>query len=115
MVGNRFHENGAAPPTPRQHPMPEIGALARSAECPPGTARQRKIQEDNRVRRPQPLLDRIIRTKVAIHDPFFFTDEFLLQMNPLIARRWEKARPPENFVQLDYGQSCDVTQTPGQG
>jgi len=115
MVGNRFHENGPAPPTPRQHPTPEVGALARSAQCPPGAPRQRKIQQDNRVRSPQPLFDCVVGAKVAIHDPLFFTDEFLLQMNPLIARGWEKTRSPENFVQLDHGQSCDVTQTPGQG
>ena len=78
VVGNRVHESRSALKAIRQEPTPEVGALARSSDCPPGAADEREIQENDRVRRSKPNLDGVIGTQVTIHNPSSLLDKLLL-------------------------------------
>jgi hypothetical protein len=110
MLGNRFHQRWPASPPIRHQPPPEVCTLSPSPQCPPGTASERKIQQDNRVCSPQSDFDRVIRPQIAIHDPALFLDQLLLRLDPFVARRGREFLLPETFVQLDERQSGDSTQ-----
>ncbi len=112
IVGNRLHESGATLKAIRPEPTPEVGALARSSNRSPGAAHERKIQEDDRVRRSKPNLDSVVRTQVTIHDPSIFRDKLLLQDRPLITRCCDKAWLPEDLVKLDHWNPGDLVKAP---
>ena len=59
-------------------PAPEVGAFGGSAQGAPGTAEEREVQQNDRIRRTQPHLDGIIRAKIPIQNPLFLLDERLL-------------------------------------
>jgi hypothetical protein len=104
MVRDGLHENRTTLKAVRQEPTPEVATLARSTDCSPSTADEREVQENDCVRRSKPNLNSVVRTQVAIHDPSFFRDEFLLQDNPLIARCCDKTCPPEDLVNSITGR-----------
>ena len=95
-----------------QQPSPEIPPLARAQQRTPGAQNDRDIEEDHRVCCAQPNLDGVIWTQVAVHDPRGLGDQCLLDRDPLLAWRRGEAGAPEDFVQLDHGQSRDLPQSP---
>jgi len=110
ILRDRFHKKRAASPPIRHQPPPEVCTLSPSPQCPPSTASEGKIQQDNGIRGPQPDFHGIIRAQVAVDNPALFLDQLLLHLQPLLARRCRKSLPPENFVQLDDRQSSDFAQ-----
>jgi hypothetical protein len=114
MLGNRVQEKRQASAPIADDPTPEAGAFVRSPERPPGAADKREVEQKNGVSSVQPCFNSIRGAKVTIQDPSFFPNKPLLQLNPLIARRWEKAGTPEKLVQLDHGQARDFSQAQSQ-
>jgi hypothetical protein len=110
MARNRFQENRTTSAAIGQQPKPEVGSLARSSECSPGAAEQRKIQENDGIGRTQADLDSIIRAEIAIHDPSLVFDKPLLYLNPPVVRRCDEAALPEDLVQFYYWKRCDLAQ-----
>src|SRR5205814_6218838 len=96
-------------------PEPEIKALARSPDGSPCASYKREIQENDCVRSSKSDFEHIKRPQVSVHDPLVLRDEFPLELCPLIPWRLDKAGPPEDFVQLYHGQSCDLTKLQGEG
>ena len=112
VVGNRLRESRTALKAIRQEPTPEVGTLARSSDRSPGAADERKVQENDRVRRSKPNLDGVVRTQVTIHDPSIFRDKLLLHNRPLITRHCDKTWPPEDLIKLDGWEPGDLAQAP---
>ena len=114
VLSDRLPEKRTALTAIRQEPAPEVGTLARSPDCSPSAADEREVQKNDRVRRSKANLDSVVGTQVTIHDPAIFCYKLLLHDHPLIARCCDKTWPPEDLVKLDYRESRDLAQEPGE-
>src|SRR5436190_20383948 len=112
IPGNRICETGHAFATIEKNPAPEVGAFGGSAEDAERTSEEREVQQNDRIRRTQPHLDRIIRAKITIQDPLFFLDEALLQLDPLNTGSREQAGSPEDLIEFTHRQARDLAQLP---
>jgi hypothetical protein len=112
VVSDRLHENRATLTAIRHQPPPEVGTLARSQDCSPSTAKEREVQQDDRVRRSKPHLNNIVATQITIHDPSIFRDKLRLHDHPLISRCCRQTWSPEDLVKLDHRKAGDLAQAP---
>jgi hypothetical protein len=110
VSGYRLHEKWKTLATIRHEPTPEVGTFTRSPDRMPRTANQREIKNDHCVGCTKPDIDHIMRSEITVNDPSLFLDKFLLDRRPLIPRRRDEARLPENLVQLDEREPRDVSQ-----
>jgi len=112
VLSNCLDEYRPALTAIRYKPTPEVGALARSPGCSPSAADEREVQKNDRIRRSKPDFDNVVGTQIPLYDPGIFRDKLLLHGHPLIARCWNKAHPPEDFVKLDDREPGDLAQAP---
>jgi hypothetical protein len=110
VLGDRLHEKRTALAAIPKQPEPEIGSLAGSPECSPGATGEREVQENDGIGGLKPDFDSVLWPEVSVEDPFSTLNKPLLQLNPLIARRWRKTWPPEELVQFDHGHTGDLAQ-----
>ena len=108
MSGYRFHDEWAAPATIGQKPTPEVRAFSGAPDCSTSTASKRKVQKDDRVRRAEPHVWRVVRSEIAVENPSLARNKLMLLRNPLIPRCCGSAWLPEQLVQLGDREPCDV-------
>ena len=100
MTGNCVHQERTALPAVLQEPKPEIDTLARAPDRAPCASEEREVEEDDRVCGSKPDFDGVIRSEIAIDDPFIFADKFLLEFHPPMTRCPGKSCLPEDFIQF---------------
>jgi len=110
VLGNRFHEKRTALSAIQQKPAPKIGTFARSPNRLPSATDERKVQDNDRVRCAKPDFGSVIGPEVAIHDPALFLNQPPLYLRPLLTRFCDKARPPENLVELYHRKLRNLAQ-----
>jgi hypothetical protein len=97
-------------PAVAEEPQPEIEPLPGAADRAQRAAEYGEIEKDDGVGRPQPDVDDIVGSEVAVDDPGIPRDEFALDLRLLLSRKRYEAGLPEYFVQFDYRQADDLAQ-----
>ena len=108
VSGYRFHNEWAAQATIGQKPTPKVRAFSGAPDCSTSTASERKVQKDDRVRRAEPHVQRVVRSEIAVENPSLARNKLMLLRNPPIPRCCGKAWLPEQLVQLGDREPCDV-------
>jgi hypothetical protein len=78
VLGNLGSEVWNAVPSIGEDPEPEVRALARAAQCAPGTTDKAKVQKNNGIGGTQPHLDDIVWAKFTVKNPAGFLSKLFL-------------------------------------
>src|SRR5262245_47822504 len=111
---DRCHELRAALSPPPKHPRPEVAPSAAATERPPPAQPQWHVEHDHRVSAGQPVLQIVIWTEVAVHDPASLGSESPLPLTPRVQRHRLKLRTPKLLVELDDREGGCVAQVAGE-